>query len=322
VNPGFSRGYRRGLRWAAPVLLLWLAACAGTPQTDRLLDPVTAPPELPVRVELDDVPFIAQEDLWCGPAAMAMAMTWSGLPVTQEQMAAQVYTEGREGTLTSDMLAGARRNGRLAVPVDTLENLLTELAAGHPVIVFQNLALDFYPQWHYAVAYGYDLEAGTILLHSGTQERHETRLGTFEYTWRRGDDWALLVLPPDMLPATSSAVEVAAAAAGIERAGRTDDAATAYRTLLTRWPGNGTAWLGLGNIAYGEGDLTAAAANYRSATEADPAMGAAWNNLAVVLAEQGDVAGAREAAEAALATDDDHDAAYRETLADIAAAGG
>ena len=322
VNACQSNGNRRGLRWAAPVLLLLLAACAGTPQTDRLLDPATAPAGLPERVELSDVPFIPQEDLWCGPAAMAMVVTWSGLPVTQEEMAAQVYTEGREGTLTSDMVSGARRNGRLAVPVETLEDLLAELAAGHPVIVFQNLALDFYPQWHYAVAYGYDLEAGTILLHSGLEERHETRLGTFEYTWRRADDWALLVLPPDMLPATSSAVDVAAAAAGIERAGLPVEAATAYRTLLSRWPDNGTAWLGLGNIAYGGGDLDGAIANYRKATQVDPAMGAAWNNLAVALSDAGDQAAARQAAETAIATDDGHEAAYRETLEEIAAAGG
>lgn len=313
---------RRGARWAAPVLLLLLAACAGTPQTDRLLDPATMPVDLPQQVELDDVPFIPQEDLWCGPAAMAMALTWSGLPVTQEEMAEQVYTEGREGTLTSDMVTGARRNGRLAVPVDNLEDLLAELAAGHPVIVFQNLALDFYPQWHYAVAYGYDLKAGTILLHSGIEERHETTLGNFEYTWRRADDWALVVLPPDMLPATADAVDVAAAAAGIERAGRSGDAATAYRTMLARWPANGTAWLGLGNIAYGAGDLDEAIANYRKATQADPGMGAAWNNLAVVLSDQGDQAAARQAAETAIATEDGHDAAYRETLEEIAAAGG
>ncbi len=313
---------RRGLRWTAPVLLVLLAACAGTPQTDRLLDPATMPAGLPQQVELRDVPFIPQEDLWCGPAAMAMALNWSGLAVTQEEMAAQVYTQGREGTLTGDMISGARRNGRLAVPVDTLENLLAELAAGHPVIVFQNLALDFYPQWHYAVAYGYDLKAGTILLHSGTQERHETSLGNFEYTWRRADDWALLVLPPDMLPVTSDAVDVAAAAAGIERAGRSEDAAVAYRTLLTRWPENGTARLGLGNIAYAAGDLDGAIANYQKATRADPAMGAAWNNLAVALSDRGDQAAARQAAETAIATDDGHDSAYQETLNEIAAAGG
>ena len=77
-------------------------------------------------------------------------------------MAAAVYTPGREGTLASDMIAAARRNGRVAVPVTSLPALLAELAAGNPVIVFQNLGLGFVPRWHYAVAFGYDLAAGRI----------------------------------------------------------------------------------------------------------------------------------------------------------------
>jgi Flp pilus assembly protein TadD len=303
----------------AALLLVLLAGCAGTPQTDSLLDGGAS--GLPRYVEIPDVPFVAQKEHWCGPAAMAMAVAWSGLPVTQEQMAGEVYTPGREGTLTTDMISAARRNGRLAVRVHTLHDLLAELAAGHPVIVFQNLALDVYPMWHYAVAFGYDLDAGTLLLHSGDEARHVEKLGTFEYTWRRGHDWALLVLPPDRLPATASQVEVAEAAAGIERAGRPKEAATAYRTLLRRWPDNGTAWLGLGNIAYGAGDLATAADDYRSATRVAPKMGAAWNNLAVVLAKLGHQADARAAVEQALAVDAPHADTYKATLAEIDAGG-
>ena len=67
----------------------------------------------------------------------AMVLIWSGPPVTQEEIAAQVYTPGRAGTLQSDMVAGARRHGRLAVPVTRLSDLTAELVAGHPVVVFQ-----------------------------------------------------------------------------------------------------------------------------------------------------------------------------------------
>lgn len=315
---GSRSARRRGLP-AAPSLLLALVlgACVSTPQTDALLE--AAPAGLPRQAAIGDVPFMPQEELWCGPASMAMAVTWAGVPVTQEAMAEQVYTPGREGTLTTDMVAAARRNGRLVVPVGTLEALLGELAAGHPVVVFQNLALDIYPQWHYAVAIGYDLDAGTIALHSGTEAERITKLGTFELTWARADNWALAVLPPDRLPATASAVDVAQAAAGIERAGQPDDAATAYRTMLARWPESGTAWLGLGNLAYAAGDVAGAEAHYRKATEADPAMGAAWNNLAVTLAELGRPAAARAAVEQALALDDGHGETYRATLAEIEA---
>ncbi|HSA82734.1 MAG TPA: C39 family peptidase, partial [Geminicoccaceae bacterium] len=123
---------------AAGALILWTLAGCATPQTDRLRDAETV---LPPRAEVADVPFFPQEEAWCGPAALAMALSWSGLPVTQEEAAAQVYTPGREGTLQSDVVAAARRNGRLAVPVATLSDLMAELAAGHPVVVFQNLGL-------------------------------------------------------------------------------------------------------------------------------------------------------------------------------------
>src|SRR2546422_3737218 len=46
------------------------------------------------------------------------------------------------------------RSGQLAVPVTTLSDLLAEVAAGHPVLVFQNLGLHWIPRWHFAVAVG------------------------------------------------------------------------------------------------------------------------------------------------------------------------
>ena len=98
------------------------------------------------------MPFFPQEDLYCGPAALATALNWAGDKVTQEQLAPEVFTAAREGTLRPDMLAAARRHGKFAVAFDDLKSLLTEIEAGHPVIVFQNLALSWYPQWHYAVA--------------------------------------------------------------------------------------------------------------------------------------------------------------------------
>ena len=302
---------------AAALAALALAACAATPQTEALLaDRGT----LPASAEVEGVPFVPQEELWCGPAAMAMALSWSGLPTTQEQAAAQVYTPGREGTLAVDMTTAARRNGRLAVEIGTVQDLLAEIAAGHPVVVFQNLALEIYPQWHYAVAFGYDLEQGTILLHSGLDKRRETKLGTFELTWGRADNWALVVLPPDRLPATVPEERVAAAAAAIERAGRADAAAISYRAILRRWPGNATALVGLGNLAYARGDLDQAAEHYRRATEAAPRLGAAWNNLAVALSEQGERDAALDAVRRAIATGEGDQEEFRRTLAEIEAA--
>ncbi|HEY9548129.1 MAG TPA: PA2778 family cysteine peptidase, partial [Kiloniellaceae bacterium] len=177
-------------RLPAVLLLFALAACAA-PQTARVIE---SPGDLPRRAMVETVPFFPQQVYYCGPAALAMTLTWSGLAETPESLAPQVYTPGREGTLAPDIVAAARRKGRLAVEVRALDGLLAEIAAGNPVLVFQNLALDWWPQWHFAVAIGYDLDRRMLVLHSGTTERLETPLDAFERTWARSGHWALLTL--------------------------------------------------------------------------------------------------------------------------------
>ncbi len=304
-----------------PALLLVVTACAGTPQSDRLANGGLNSLDLPQRAELTDVPFFPQEAYFCGPASLAMVLAWSGVETDQDKVASQIYTPGKQGTLTTDVLGGARRHGRLAVKVDRLDDILVEIAAGHPVIVFQNLGLEWVEQWHFAVAIGYDLEARTITLHSGLDDRRVTPLTTFEQTWRRGDYWALVVLPPNDLPATAGEAETVEAALGIERAGRVNQAAIAYATIIERWPESSGAWLGVGNIAYGRGDIDTAARAFGRATVADPGFGAAWNNLAVVLAEQGHRQAAIQSAETAIATGNGDLDEFRRTLDEVSAGG-
>jgi hypothetical protein len=84
-----------------------------------------------------------------------------------------------------------------------LDALLTELAAGNPVLVLQNLSLPIKPMWHYAVAIGYDLDRGDIILRSGLTERMVMPMSTFEHTWGRSGFWGMVTLPPGRLPATA-----------------------------------------------------------------------------------------------------------------------
>lgn len=270
---------------------------------------------------MTEVPFFPQEQYFCGPAALATVLAWSGLDVTQDDLVSQVYTPGRQGTLRSDVVAAARRNGRLAVPVDTLADLLAELDAGHPVLVFQNLALDWVPQWHFAVAVGYDLAAGDLILRSGTEQRRITNLSTFEHTWARGDYWALVVLPTDTLPATASELEVLQAASGLEQTARPADALITYQAVLGRWPGSLGAAMGLGNTRYALGDRDGAREAFSQAVDRHPDAAPAWNNLAVVLAELGQAPDALDAAREAVRLGGPNLQTYRETLAEITGAG-
>ncbi len=267
----------------AVVGLILLGGCTA-PQTMALLE---APGALPVRAEIQEVPFFPQKRYYCGPAALAMALAWTGLPVTTDDLVPQVYTPGKEGTLAADMVSAARRNGRLAVRLVDLNDILGEIAAGHPVLVFQNLALDIFPQWHFALAFGYDLERRTIILRSGRDRRRVTALDTFEHTWARTGYWAVVVLPAATLPATAAEGPVLRAAAGLERAGQQRAAATVYRRIAERWPHSLPALIGLGNARYANGDLDQAERAFRRAAYRHPDAAAAWNNLAHVLGRNG-----------------------------------
>jgi tetratricopeptide (TPR) repeat protein len=298
--------------WIA-ILLLTLAACAA-PQTARLVD---GPVDLPRRAEIESVPFFPQEAYYCGPAALAMTLNWSGLDETPDSIASQVYTPGREGTLAPDVVAAARRNGRLAVEIRGLENLLAEVAAGNPVLVFQNLALEWWPQWHFAVAIGYDLERREIVLRSGTTERLVTPLDAFERTWERSDQWALVTLPPERLPASEDRRAVLAAAVGLEQAQEYRAAATAYQSIAKRWPDETVAWIGQGNAWFALGRFVAAEKAFRAAIARAPGSAAAWNNLAYALSRQGRRSEAIAAARKALDLAGGDEANYRGTLEEV-----
>jgi tetratricopeptide (TPR) repeat protein len=296
---GSIRGRWRPLLAAVTCLLAFaLAGCAT--QTRALLEDKAQ--GLPRRVELTSTPFHPQDRFQCGPATLAMALNAAGIPIGPDALIPQVYVPQREGSLPPEMLAAARRNGALGMTIPPrLDALLAELAAGHPVIVLQNLSLPVFPLWHYALAIGYDLDGGDIILRSGITERLVMPMSTFENTWARSGYWAMVALPPDGLPATIREAQVVDALVAFENSSGADRSRSAYEHALRRWPHNLTLRMGLGNTAYAQGDLTTAAAAFRRASEEHPDNAAALNNLATVLAEMGNLDGAAEAAERAVA---------------------
>jgi hypothetical protein len=269
---------------------------------------------LPKQYELNTVPFYPQEQYQCGPASLAMVLGWSGLPITPNELTPQVFTPGRKGSLQPDMITAARRHGRVAYAITGADALLKEVAAGHPVIVLQNLGLSWIPVWHYAVVIGYDLDKDMISLHSGITNRKITALSTFEHTWARSKYWGLVVLPPDRLPATAEEHSYVEAVMGLERAEQWAAAVAGYKTALRRWPQSFGAHIGLGNSYYGQGDLKAAEEILQETTRSFPGQGIAFNNLAQVLWEQGKEQEALKAARQAVELGGPNMAKYLETL--------
>lgn len=236
---------------------------------------------------MPNVPLIVQSDFFCGPAALAMVMQWSGGDESQQAIAATAFTPGANGTYLADMLGAARREGYLATEVADLPGLLSEIEAGHPVIVFQNLGLSWAPAWHYGVVTGYDLSNDVVTLHSGQNRVMEMPVSLFLRTWDRGNRWAITVLPPDRLPWAASERAALEAAAGLERVGQLTAAVAAYRSGAARWP---SSWLwpfGLGNALYEQGDLAGAETAFARAVALNPDAVPAHNNLKEVRRERG-----------------------------------
>jgi tetratricopeptide (TPR) repeat protein len=261
-----------------------LVGCA-TPQWQNLER--NLPADVPQQALLDKVPFVAQDEYQCGPAALAMVAQHAGVHQALATWVEQVYLPARQGSLQPEMLASARRAGLLAyVLAPRLPDLLREVAAGNPVLVLQNLSLPLAPVWHYAVVVGYNAQAQSITLHSARTPAMEMPISTFERTWARGEHWAMLALPPSQLPATAQADAWVASAAALERV-RAKEAQVAYQTALARWPTHRIAMLGLGNSAYKNQQFAEAMVAYKNTVQTHPDFADAWHNLAQVLSEQG-----------------------------------
>jgi len=301
----------------ASLIALGLSACA-RPDPPRI--PIDARGLAP-SVSLTSVPFHPQtERRDCGPAALAMMLGWTGINTNPTALAPAVYTPGREGTLQSDIIQATRRSGRLPVPVRSFDDLLAELDAGNPVLVLQNLGIDQWPLWHYAVAMGYDLESATLFLHSGREQRFATSFSDFEKSWQSSEQWGLTVTTPEMLPATLDQADGLKAANGLEQAGRHAAASKTYSSLLDRWPDSLPALMGFGNARYAQGDVETAQRTFRHAVALHPEAAEAWNNLAVSLGDIGRREEAFRAAKEAVRLGGPNKAIALQTLAELEAA--
>lgn len=271
-------GRVRGL----PALLLIALALTGCMPPQPMVDGERA------AVELTEVPFFPQEDYQCGPAALATVLQWTGVPVTPETLAPALMIPARQGSLQIELLAQTRAQGRVAFLIPgELRALQAELDAGHPIVVLQNLALDWYPVWHYAVVVGIDPATRTVVLRSGREQRHVVGWTLFDRTWARGGRWGMVVLEPGELPASARPDDVLAAAAPFEQKQDWAVIEAVYRSAAARWPAQAAFRVGLANSLYAQGGLAEAEILYRDLIADFPDDPVAYNNLALLLADRG-----------------------------------
>jgi tetratricopeptide (TPR) repeat protein len=278
----------------AVLLAAWLLALTGCamPQSRDLL---RAPGALPARTELRATPFFPQLEYQCGPAALATVLVQSGVTVTPDALAPQVYLPGREGSLATELIAAPRRHGRVAWKIaPQMRALLTQIAFGQPVLVLQNRAFAFAPLWHYAVAVGFDLERQEIVLRSGKTEREIMSFDVFERTWLRAEGWAIVIGLPDAVPDFVTLPQAMNQALAFERARQSASAKVLYQAIVARWPDHDPARFGLANMSYATGEGEAAERLWRQLINAPQSSLPVFYNLAQYLLENSRFTEARE----------------------------
>lgn len=278
-------------------IAIFLSACVA-PQTKalRALPPLkdsadaasTAATIALKPVEITDLPFFPQQDHQCGPAALATLLNYTGRSVTPEQLAAQVYVPGRQGSFAVELVAAARQQGRLVYPLaKNLSSILAAVEQGFPVLVLQNNGLSWYPVWHFAVVTGVDRGHEKIWLRSGNAKRLELDFSTFERTWARSDYWAVLVLDPAHITDSLDAKVVINELALMEKIGAVSDAQTGFSRAVMSWPEQQGAWLGLAGTSLAVGDTKLAESTLRELVRRRPVYGPGLNNLADLLLKSG-----------------------------------
>ena len=239
-------------------------------------------------IELVDTPFYPQITDQCGPSALATILNVAGVDVSATSLKSSIYIPGRQGSLQLEMLAATRRYQRIPYELDTeITAVLSELRAGRPVLVLQNLGTNSVPVWHYAVVVGFLPDEKRFVLRSGDQERYRIKATNFLRSWRRADYWAVVALQPGTVPENANPDKYLGALAAFESTRGGTAAIVAYVAAVAKWPENTLAGLGLGNAHYADGQLELAQRAYAAVLRVDPHDAIVLNNLAQVLHERG-----------------------------------
>jgi tetratricopeptide (TPR) repeat protein len=296
-----------------------LSACLSAPQSAALVQQTDSQSFEPVVINL--LPFFSQSAYQCGPAALATMLVYSEVTVSPDDLVPLVYVPERKGSFQFEMVAATRSYERLAYQLaPTLNAVLDEVRAGHPVLVLQNLGLSWYPRWHFAVVKGFDLGRQKIILNSGAFENYEMSLTTFELTWARAQYWAMLVLEPGRMPSNAEPNAYYIALASLEETHPQADIVSGYRSGLRAWPTDQNLLMGYGNLLYQEGRKAEAATLFREVITYHRAYAPAWNNLAQILLDNGDRVEARANVLQAIELGGPFIETYRATLMKIDAA--
>lgn len=214
--------------WPCALLLgalsLGLAGCASsvTPEIKRL----------PQRVELNTVPFFRGNAYQSGPGTLASLLANHQVQITPGLLDKPLQLPDHEDRLELNMLKVAREYGFLVYPLDgDLHALLTQVAAGYPVMLRYAEGSAWWKSPRYATLIGYDRVKQTLLLNAGMSRRAVVGFSGFEDAWKEAGSWAVLIQGPRELPADLDQQRWLRAANEVSQAGQEQAAGEALKTL-------------------------------------------------------------------------------------------
>jgi len=200
-----------------------LVGCAGSvaPEVKRL----------PERVELSGT-FYRGEAYQSGPLVLASLLSQQGIVITPGLLEKPLHLPGAEDKLQQNLQNLAREYGMVVYPLDSnLSALLTQVAAGYPVMVRFSEGSAFWAEPRYAILSGYDRLKQKVLLRAGMNRRELMSFSSFESALEKSGGWAVLIQKPTQIPAAVDQQRWLKAADALAQAGQEREAAQARKAL-------------------------------------------------------------------------------------------
>jgi hypothetical protein len=200
-----------------------LAGCAGSvaPEIKRL----------PERVELRGQFYkgVANQS---GPQVLASMLSQQGVVITPGLLDKPLHLPGAEAQLQQNMQNLAREYGMMVYPLDSnLPALLTQVAAGYPVMVRFTEGSALWAEPRYAILAGYNRHKQTVLLRAGMSQRTLMSFSSFESAFKDAGGWAVLIQAPTQIPANVDQQRWLKAANELAQAGQEQAATKAKKAL-------------------------------------------------------------------------------------------
>ena len=142
-----------------------------------------------------DVPFYPQEDYQCGPASMAIVMSYWSVHTDPDEIGKEIFSKSAGGTLTIDMMLYAKRKGFHAEQSKgSIEELKNAVDSQYPIIVLVDYGISVIQINHFRVVTGYNDDG--VIVHSGKFPNRFISWKDFLSVWKRTDYWTLLIEKP------------------------------------------------------------------------------------------------------------------------------